>query len=272
VPLCLFGIYLAEEGQDYAAGAILAISTALKPQLGIWILLFYLVRLRKRIFIGVIVPAVSFAIALASYPVPLAELGSGYRQNLQYWFGPGRPFGFTEGAFPFHVNTIKVVLYQVLRDATATTALAHSISLIGLAIWAYSLWKSDFQAPVGLAISSLSALSFISLYHGVSDVTVLTLALCWALQMQEGPNWAERATCFVFLLLMMPGHSILMRATPHLSSSVTQSWWWKFLVARYFVWVLLGLNLILLYALLTAARRNSMNSRFQKVSVQSQAL
>lgn len=260
VPLCLFGVYLAEKRQDYAAGAILALATALKPQLGMWILVFYLLRLRKRILIGVIVPAVVFAIALAEYPIPVAELLASYHQNFRYWFAPGRPFGFTEGAFPFHVNTIQVVLYPVLRNVTATNGLAHFIFLMGLAIWAYSLWKSRFQVPVALALSSLSALSFISLYHSVADVTVLTLSLCWALQTRGVPDWAERATCFVFLLMMMPGHSILMRGAPHLSSWVTQSWWWKFLVARYFVWLLLALNVTLLYALVISVRRNSASS------------
>ena len=65
-------------------------------------------------------------------------------------------------------------------------------------------------------------------------------------------TWSKRATCILFLLMMLPGHSVLIRSAPHLSSAVTESWWWKLLVARYFIWLLLGLNGVLLYALVTS--------------------
>jgi hypothetical protein len=106
-----------------------------------------------------------------------------------------------------------------------------------------------------LAISSLAALSFVSLYHSVSDVTILMLALCWAFrEYPKSLNWTKRATCVLFLLLMLPGHSALMRLTPHLGSWMTESWWWRLLVARYFIWLLLSLNVVLLYAMVDSVR------------------
>jgi hypothetical protein len=49
--------------------------------------------------------------------------------------------------------------------------------------------------------------------------------------------------------MMLPGHSALIRSAPHLSAAIAESWWWKLLVARYFIWLLLALNVVLLYAL-----------------------
>jgi hypothetical protein len=109
--------------------------------------------------------------------------------------------------------------------------------------------------PVALAIASLLALSFISMYHSVSDATVLTLALCWAVP-QKSESWTsvKLATCFVFLLMMLPGHSALMRLSPHIAASITAAWWWKLFVARYFVWLLVSLNVALLVGLWEAQR------------------
>jgi hypothetical protein len=257
VPLCLLGIYWAEEKRDFAAGLILTIATALKPQLGLWVFLFYLIQFRKRFIAGAVLPAIALLAALVSYPVPARTLLAGYRSNLHYWFDPGRMIGFTDGAMPFHVNTSQVVIYQLLHRVAATSLLANGIFVAGLLIWLFAVCRARFRMSVPLAISSLLALSFISLYHSVSDVTVLTVALCWAFRGEpQPPAWSQRATCILFLLMMLPGHSALIRSAPHLSAAIAESWWWKLLVARYFIWLLLALNAVLLYALVGSTGDN----------------
>lgn len=58
----------------------------------------------------------------------------------------------------------------------------------------------------------------------------------------------------LFLLLMLPGHSALLRLTPRLDISITTAWWWSLFVARYFVWLLVGLNAVLLLGLWESAQ------------------
>jgi len=45
-----------------------------------------------------------------------------------------------------------------------------------------------------------------------------------------------------------------MRFSPDLGPAVTTAWWWPVFVARYFVWLLFSLNVVLLAALWQAAR------------------
>jgi len=261
VPLCFLGVYLAENGRDFSSGLALGLATALKPQLGIWVLVFYLLQLRKRIFVGALVPAAALALAFARYPVPWHTLIASYRSNLRYWFAPGRLYGFTEGALPFHVNNTQVIFYQFLHRAEAAKLAAYLLFLCGSILWGAAVFKARFRLAAPLAVASLLALSFLALYHSVSDVTVLTLALGWALPEQEQPmHWTKSATCVLFLLFMLPGHSALMRLTPHIGSAITESWWWQLLVARYFVWLLVGLNFMLLIALRDAVRNRPMES------------
>ena len=256
IPLCFFGIYLAENRYDMIAGALLCLAMLVKPQLGLWVMLFYLVQRRLWFLIGSAIPILGFAAVLWRYPLSLHALISGYSQNYQYHFGVGSHLGFTEGAQPFHVNIVQVVLYQLWPSVHGVTVLSFSIFICGLAIWAYSIWKRRFDVPAPLYISSLIAMSFISLYHSVSDASVLVLVLCWALKKDSEQKrewgWSRRLACVIFLLLMLPGHSALMRMMPHLPSTIVTALWWKLFIARYFVWVLMAMNVVLLWAVTTA--------------------
>jgi hypothetical protein len=268
MPVCLAGIWLAEHRRDFAAGMVLAIATLLKPQLGIWILLYYAIQGRTRIIAGAFLPPIPFALAQLWYPVPLATILAGYRHNYQYWYGPGGPSGFTKGAVPFHVNNIQILLYQAWPNMRGVNLLAHGIFACALAIWMFALWRGKFRLPAPLAIAALLSLSFISLYHSVSDTSILVLALCWAIKPdneREPSNrsswnwskrdWPQKLTCGVLLLMLLPGQSVLLRVAPHLSVAVTGAWWWRLLVARYFIWLLVALDGALLAGMLRVSRR-----------------
>ena len=256
VPLCLAGVFLAERRHDAWAGALLALATILKPQLGIWLLGYYLIQQRKKLLAIAALTALPFALVLYHYPVPAEVLLASYRQNFEHWFGVGRPFGFTEGAFPFNVNYVQIVLFQFWHNVIAVKLLAHGMFVAGLAVWGFALVRVKSRAPATLALSSLLGLSFVSLYHSVSDATVLALVLCWALQKEKEGNqweWPKRAACFIFCLMLLPGHSLLIRIAPHLAPFIANAWWWKLFVARYFVWLLVMFNAVLLYTLAAMA-------------------
>lgn len=236
VPLCFLGVHFAENGSDFRSGLALGLATALKPQLGIWVLLFYLLQLRKRALVGALVPAAGLAFAFVRYPVPWRILAASYRDNLSYWFAPGRLYGFTEGSLPFHVNDTQVIFYQFFHSVRAADVSACFLFSCGLILWVIFVFKAHFRVYPPLALASLWALSFLALYHSVSDATILTLALCWVFRDLKCPLGSGKvATCVLFVLLMLPGHSMLMRMSPHISSGIIESWWWRLFVARYFV-------------------------------------
>jgi hypothetical protein len=254
VPLSLWAIVLAERHQDEWAGLILGLAACLKPQIGVWILAYYLLRGRRRLLIAALAVAAMVTVILLLRPLPWLSTVSSYRTNLQHWFAPGRPYGFTEGSLAFHVNITQVIFYRLSHSVLASNLIAHALFLTGVALWTVILWRARFRLPASLAISSLLALSFLSLYHSVSDATILTLALCWAVPSEHQPWTRPRIlTCVLLLLMMLPGHSALMRLSPYLSLSITTAWWWNLLVTRYFVWLLLGLNVALLMGLSESA-------------------
>jgi hypothetical protein len=153
------------------------------------------------------------------------------------------------------VNIVQVVLYQWLHNVFESNLIAYGLYLSGIVFWSLMLWRARFRIPAPLAIASLIALSFISLYHSVADTTILTLALAWAIPAEEQPWTRTRiAICVIFLLMMLPGHSALMRLAPGLAASITSAWWWQLFVARYFVWLLSALNVALLFGMWESVR------------------
>ena len=258
IPLSFWGIFLGEKGRDGWAGVLLGFAACLKPQIGCWILLYYFLQKRVRFFLASCAAGALTAAILVLRPIPIAASIAAYRMNLHHWFAPGRPYGFTEGALPFHVNIVQVILYQLCQSVVVSNLMAHAFFLTGIALWGYSLWRRKCRAPAPLAMASLLALSFLSLYHSVSDATILTLALCWAFPI-EPDRWSRLKilTCVLFVLMMLPGHSALLRLSPHLSAGLVGRWWWKLILARYFVWLLLMLNGLLLAGLMSESDRTS---------------
>lgn len=262
VPLSFLAIVLAEAHLDRSAGFLLGLATCLKPQLGIWILAYYLLRKRFRICGSAICVATAIAAALLLHPIPWVDTLRSYQANLHYWFAPGRPYGFTEGSLPFHVNITQVVIYQIVRNVLAANLIAYALFLAGITLWAVVLWRSGDRVPAPLAIASGLALSFLAVYHSVSDVPSLLLALCWAFPSTARPPWAmwtlwQRLACLIFLGLMLPGHSVLMRTTARIPLSLMSAWWWNLFVARYFVWLLLSLAIVLLVGVVVESRKCS---------------
>jgi hypothetical protein len=254
-PLALWAILLAEREKDVAAGFVVGVATCLKPQIGIWIILYYLLRGRRKMFCSALAAAAAVAAMLWSRSAVLLESLPDYRANLHYSFAPGRPYGFSEGALPFHVNIVQVILYQSLHSVFASNLIAYVLYLSGIAFWGWMLWRARFRIPASLAIASLMALSFIALYHSVADTTILTLALGWAIPAEE-QSWTRIriAIGVIFLLMMLPGHSALMRISPYVAASVTSAWWWRLFVTRYFVWLLSALNVALLFGMWQSAQ------------------
>jgi hypothetical protein len=252
--VALWAIFLAEKEMDIAAGLVVGIAACLKPQIGIWILLYYVLRGRTKMLFGALAAGAGVAAIVLSRPSVLFASLPDYRANLHYWFAPGRPYGFSEGALPFHVNIVQIVLYQWLHNVFESNLIAYGLYFSGIAFWGWMLWRARFRIPAPLAIASLIALSFISLYHSVADTAILTLALAWAIPAEEQPWTRTRiAICVTFLLMMLPGHSALMRFSPGLAASITSAWWWQLFVARYFVWLLSALNVTLLFGMWESA-------------------
>jgi hypothetical protein len=257
IAFCLLAVYLAERDQDLFSGVILALATCLKPQLGLWIFVYYLVRRRWKVAAaGGLVAILVAGLAVARIPLTLSAILANYRQNLQYWFGPGGENDFTTAnRFRFPLIDLQVAFYPFLHSAAAANALAYAIFISGAALWGYAMFRGRLRSAP-LAISSLLALSFLCTYHRINDAGILTLPLCWGFE--EGVQQLRRTRLLVVILVLAlaAGQSVVARLGPYLPLWVTSTSWWNLILVPYFVWILLVLSAVLLYAVVVSARNN----------------
>lgn len=254
--LCTLAVYLASTGKQIGAGAALALSVGLKPQLGIWILLFYLLERKWRLFVtSALVGIGLLGIGIGRIPLPITGIFRNYTENLHYWFGPGGQNDFTTAnPLRFQLINAQVVLYPLLRIALRTNILAWAVWLVGIAVWFWTFLRAN-RKPDALALASLLTLSIIPFYHRSYDQALTLFALCWCLG--DGSECRGRPARFTFLLLLvllLPGQAALLRTESLLPAWISSSWCWNVMVAPYAVWTVLTLNLVLLYALLCLQR------------------
>jgi hypothetical protein len=249
--LCIWAVYAATKGWDIASGVALAVSIGLKPQLGFWILLFYLLQRRWRIFTTVtLIGILLLAIALLRIPVPLPAIFQNYTENLHYWFGRGGQNDFTPAnPLRFQLMNAQVVLYPLLRSVLRANIAAWALWLVGIGIWFRAFLRARGVSG-SLALSSLLALSLVPFYHRSYDSGLAVFALCWCLGgSREGLKRPAQIAFALLLVLLLPGQSILLRTHSSIPAWVSSSWWWNGVAAPYAVWTLLALNSVLLYAL-----------------------
>jgi Glycosyltransferase family 87 len=244
-PLVVLAIGLAERRRDWQAGVLLGLVVCLKPQIGLWPAVYYLLRGRFRlssalIAIGVVATGLFFV-----NPITLRGLIESYRSNLQHWYGPGAPYGFTEGSVPSLLLRTQGILYQATHSVIASSGLAQILFLSGATAWVILVTRGENQIPAPTAIASLWSLSFLSFYHSIPDASILTLSLCDAFPLR---NWTRsRKVTYAFLFLMMlPERSMFVFLNHHRNASIAKTWWWDFFFVRHFVWLLLGLSFALL--------------------------
>ncbi|MGA9392492.1 MAG: glycosyltransferase family 87 protein [Candidatus Sulfotelmatobacter sp.] len=247
IALCLSAVYLASLEKDIAAGIVLAMATALKPNLCIWILLFYLLRRRWRLSLSFVISGVVItSLTLARVPLSPSRLLANYMQNIQETLSSGGSNAFIAGTH-LGLLDLQVVLYPMV--GRPASMLAYLIFAIGLGMWFWAVQRNP-SCPETLALSSLLALGFLPIYHRAYDVGILTLSLCWALaRAGDVSRLLRRTTLILMLLFLIPERLFGAFAIAYLPATVRSTPWWYMIVLPHSVWILLLLNIALLCAL-----------------------
>ena len=258
LPLSLLAIELAERARDWPAGLLIGLAFCLKPQIGLWLAVYYLLRGRFKIIASAAAVAVFIAALFFLHPIPLSTLVPSYRANMQHWFAPGGLYGFTEGSVTSVLLRTQGAFFRLTHSIAASNGMAHLLFVAGLVAWALLQWCAAQRIPPSLAIATIWSLSFLSLYHSLPDAAVLLIALCDVFPV-SGQAWtrAQRLVCAVLFLIMLPQRSILVFLSRHVSASVATGVFWDLFVARYMVWLLVALSIALLLRMLDCQKNKA---------------
>ncbi len=254
-------VWASSRRHDILAGLLLAIAIGLKPQIGLPFCFYYLVRRRWRIpaIVGGVVVLV-FILACMRCVASGTPWVENYLYDNRILFAHGSLGDFTEGnPIRFGLINFQVAAYTVLHNRDAASLVATAVAAVGGIVWLFLVVRRERNDPSSelLALSALTVLSLLPIYHRFYDASLLIFPLAWSLTGLNGPLRALARSVLVVMVLvfLLPGGTALqqMQQAGHFAA-LRNYWWWNTLILPHECWSLLILCALLLCAMRIGGR------------------
>ncbi|MGE0406266.1 MAG: glycosyltransferase family 87 protein, partial [Candidatus Korobacteraceae bacterium] len=181
--LLVGSVFLASRRREAASGIALTLAAAIKPQLGLALLLYFLLQRRwKVVGFAFTTGIVMVALILLQIVPNLPEVIASYRTNSEYWFGGQNDFS-PGSANRLHLINLQLLLANVLPGRALVNGLGILLGLGAIAVWAVVVLRRGVGVDL-LAIATGMAASLLPFYHRNYDAAVLVFALGWSIS-----NW-----------------------------------------------------------------------------------
>ncbi len=239
-----FAVWASEKRKDLPAGILIAVSMALKPQVGAILLLGYAIQRRWRICAtAIILLAAISGVSLLRLDLAQVDWLSNFLSNSAEFAAAGGSNDPTS-ANPsrHHLINLQPLLYTIFDQAVAVNLIVIAI-ICGLFLL-FWLNHRGIEADRHhlLMISFLASLNLLPIYHRFYDATLLLLPIAWGLKNWDGPD-RRRARWSLGLTLpfLIPGAVFLQESirAGRLPSSIIGAWWWNSLIMPHQVWAII---------------------------------
>jgi hypothetical protein len=254
VGLCTLGIWAAGGRRDILAGLLFGVACSLKPHIGSFIVLYYLVRQRWRLFGTAI--ALTAALALAAIlwmQICGVAWAQDYFHNLKLLATQNKIDDFTSlNPIRFMLINLQVPFYSFTRSASESNTLALAVGVVLVAVWMGLVLRNRTEKSELLALSAIAVIGLLPLYHRLYDASLLAIPLCWCVREISGTQKkVSRTALLVMAPFLIPGTAVLQQLAREgrIPDTWTQSWWWERFIMPHQTWFLLLLALLLLYGL-----------------------
>jgi hypothetical protein len=254
VAACALAIWAAGRGHDIAAGALFAVACSFKPHIGAFLVLYYLLRRRWKLFGS----SLAFTAAFALLAVLWMQLRGvawthDYFQNAKGFVGANRIDDFSSAnPIRFMLINLQVPFYSFSGSSSSANLLAFSIGALLVCAWIYLVLRDRESGSELLALAAIAVISLLPIYHRLYDATLLVFPLCWCLsRAADSLRTISRVALFLMAPFLVPGAAVLQQLSNdgHIPAVITQSWWWTHAIMPHETWFLLALSLVLLYGL-----------------------
>ena len=261
IGLCAVAISTARANRDITAGILFGIACAVKPQLGAFLVLYYLVQRRWKLFgTAVTCTMVLNLVAVTYLQLRGASWVQDYLHNARGFVTSNHIDDFTtQNPSRFTLINLQVPFFSFTGSSSSANLLAFAVVAILVVAWIYWIVRRHGR-PELLALSSISVVALLPVYHRFYDAALLAVPLCWCIAAIAGPaRSVARATLILMTPLLLPGTAILeqMAARGRISDAVTRSWWWNAIAMPHETWTLVLLFLVLLYGMIREPERPS---------------
>src|SRR5579872_1880040 len=255
VGFCALGIWAASGKRDVVAGLLFGVACSLKPHIGSFLVLYYLVRRRWRLF-GT---ALGLTIALMLVAVLWMRVcgvswAPDYFHNAKVLvaensiddFGSANPIRFL-------LVNLQVPFYSFTGNEKSANLMALSVGAVLVCAWIYLITRNRQSRSELLCLGAIATIGLLPVYHRFYDAALLTIPLCWCMTMppENLKRVARIALVLIAPFLLVPSSAVLQQLARkgHVPDTWTRSWWWNDLAMPHQTWLLLLLSLVLLYGL-----------------------
>ncbi len=257
IGLCAVAIWAAAQRRDAQAGLLFGLACSLKPQLGAFLVLYYLVRRRWQLFGTAVATTTGLTVAAALY---LQFRGvhwfQDYLHNAHGFVTANHIDDFsTANPSRFTLINLQVPFFSLTGQSSSANLLAFAVTAILLSAWLYWVAPGPEREVELLSLGAISVLAPLPVYHRFYDAALLIVPLGWCMAVTAGRS---KTIVKIVLLLMsvflIPGAAFLQELTVggHVSDAITRSWVWNCVVMPHETWALLALCLVLLYEISVA--------------------
>jgi hypothetical protein len=253
IGLCAVAIWAARQNRDVAAGILFGVACAVKPQLGAFLVLYYLVRRRWKIFGTAVACTVALNVVAVLYlQLHGAPWVQDYLHNVRGFVTSNHIDDFTtENPSRFTLINLQVPFFSITGKSSSANLLAFTVVALLVLVWIYWVLKKNGQ-PELLALGTISAVALLPVYHRFYDAGLLAVPLCWSVATAAGlAKSVARPALLLMTPFLVPGTAFLQQlaVNGHVSEAVAHSWWWNVIVMPHETWALLLLFFVLLYGM-----------------------
>lgn len=255
VGLCALGIFTANAGNDLASGLLFGAACSMKPHIGSFLVLYYLVQRRWRLFWSAIGITVLLVIIASGWMyVNGVHWLPTYLDNIRMGAAKNTVDDFTSAnRARFLLINLQVPFYSFTHSRAYSNITAFSVGAALIAVWTFFvLRQKEEQTGDMLALATIAVIGLLPLYHRLYDASVLAIPLCWCIREWQG-TMRRLATLSLLLMapFLLPTAALLDEAARNgwVPESLQRSSIWETLIMPHQTWLLVALCIVMLCAM-----------------------
>jgi hypothetical protein len=235
----VIGAWAAWRRFDIAAGITIGVATALKPQLG-GVLLVYFVLMRRWRLAAACTATVLLLAAVAL--VPMALRGTPWLSSWRSNMAEGDRLGGFNSPFPENALRRHMLNLQILFGANFAVVNVLAIGLTALMATAVAVRcaRRNARGDELLILSIVCVLGLLPVYHRFYDAAILVFPIAWAMvRLRAGDRFAWIILAFTMsFVIPTPAMARLVRLFG-VDALRASGLWWDLFLEPWRIWMLL---------------------------------
>jgi hypothetical protein len=247
---CIFlSFWSISTQKPIASGIWCALALCLKPPIGAFFLLYYIVSREWKAFATAILSGgVLAGIAIGRLELAGVPWLSSYIANSKLVITD--PMNVITAANPrrFQMLNLQVLWYSLVKNQSLANAMALAVAAALLIVVCSLLIRRKAPFPRSLAVAALSVTTLLPLYHRFYDASLLIFVLSWALSsVSNHEKGCRDLVLFLLVPFFVPGAWALenLQNENRIPHFLTNRWWWEPFVLGHEIWAILLLALTL---------------------------